>query len=83
MGRKKQGNGRDSNSKRLGTKVYGGQKVKPGYIIVRQKGTKIIPGNGASMGKDFTIYSLAEGILKFTEKRGKKVANVISTAPSQ
>jgi len=83
MGRKKQGNGRDSNSKKLGTKVYGGQKVKPGYIIVRQKGTKIVPGDAASMGKDFTIYSLAEGILEFTERRGKKVANVISTAPSQ
>ena len=83
MGRKKQGNGRDSNSKRLGTKVYGGQTVKPGYIIVRQKGTKIVPGDGASIGKDFTIYSLTEGILKFTERRGKKVVNVIPAALSQ
>jgi len=77
MGRKKQGNGRDSNSKRLGTKVFGSQIVKPGYIIVRQKGTKVLPGKGVGIGKDFTIFSLIEGVIKFSEKRGKKVVNVI------
>lgn len=69
---------RDSRAKRLGVKVYGGQRVKPGSIVVRQRGTKVKPGNGMSMGKDFTLYSLVEGIIKFKNLRGKKVVEVIS-----
>ena len=76
MGRKKQGNGRDSNSKRLGTKIFDGQFVKPGNIIVRQRGTKILPGRGTKIGKDYTIYSVVEGIVKFTKRNGRSVANV-------
>ncbi len=69
---------RDSRAKRLGVKVYGGQRVKPGSIVVRQRGTKVKPGNGMSMGKDFTLYSLVEGIIKFKNLRGKKVVEVVS-----
>lgn len=76
MGRKKQGNGRDSNPKYRGTKVFEGQKVKAGNIIVRQKGTKILPGKGTSIGRDYTIFSIVDGIVEFTERNGKKVVNV-------
>lgn len=65
-------NGRDSNSKRRGIKLYGGQVVKPGMIIVRQKGTKWHPGEGVRMGRDFTIFAIKDGVVDFTEKRQKK-----------
>ncbi len=58
-------NGRDSQSKRLGVKLFGGQKVLPGAIIVRQRGTKFTPGLGVGMGRDFTIYSRIKGIVQF------------------
>lgn len=58
-------NGRDSNSKRLGIKKYGGQKVLPGNIIVRQKGNKFKLGNNVAQGKDYTIFSLIDGFVKF------------------
>lgn len=63
---------RDSRSKRLGVKLYGGQKVMPGNIIIRQKGTKVRPGNGTLLSKDYTIVSLKEGFVDFKTKRGKK-----------
>jgi len=72
-------NGRDSESKRLGVKRYGGEKVLPGNIIVRQRGTRFHPGKNVSMGKDHTIFSLIDGFVKFS-KRGplsKKVIDVI------
>ncbi len=69
---------RDSIAKRLGVKVYGGARVINGNIIVRQKGTKFHPGNGTSMGKDYTIYALQEGTVLFKTNRGKKVIEVIS-----
>lgn len=62
-------NGRDSISKRLGVKVYGDQPAQPGSIIVRQKGTKWHPGNNVGMGKDYTIFALIDGLVKF-EKYG-------------
>ena len=62
-------NGRDSNSQRLGIKVYGNQVVKAGGIIVRQRGTKFWPGEGVGMGKDFTIYAVTEGVVSFTTKK--------------
>ncbi len=62
-------NGRDSNSKRLGVKIYGGQVALPGNIIVRQRGTKFHPGVGVGMGKDFTIFAKTPGIVTFTKKR--------------
>lgn len=69
-------NGRDSNSQRLGVKRYGGEYVIPGNIIIRQKGTKVKPGNHVGLGKDYTIYSLIEGQVKFETKRGRKVVSV-------
>jgi large subunit ribosomal protein L27 len=69
---------RDSRAKRLGIKVYGGQKVLAGSIIARQKGTKFHPGNGVSMGKDFTIFSLIEGVVQFRNLKGKKLIEVIN-----
>lgn len=65
-------NGRDSNAKRRGIKLYGGQAVKAGNIIVRQKGTKWHPGEGVSMGRDFTIFAKQDGVVKFTEKKQLK-----------
>jgi large subunit ribosomal protein L27 len=62
-------NGRDSKSKRLGVKLYGGQLAKPGNIIVRQRGTKFHPGEGVGLGKDHTIFAITEGFVKFTTKR--------------
>ena len=59
---------RDSIAKRLGVKIYGGEKVIPGNIIIRQRGTKIHPGEGVAIGKDFTIFALKEGIVKFKHK---------------
>jgi large subunit ribosomal protein L27 len=58
-------NGRDSQSKRLGVKRFGGQLVKPGTIIVRQRGTKFAMGNNVKMGRDYTIYSIIDGLVKF------------------
>ena len=72
-------NGRDSESKRLGVKRFGGERVLPGNIIVRQRGTRFHPGKNVSMGKDHTIFALVEGFVKFS-KRGslnKKVIDVL------
>jgi len=70
-------NGRDSRSKRLGVKRYGGQFVKAGNIIVRQRGTKIYPGQNVGMGSDFTLFALVDGVVKFEERRKKKFVSVI------
>jgi len=69
-------NGRDSNSQRRGVKVYAGEKINAGSIIVRQVGTKIHPGNNVGMGKDFTLFSLINGVVKFErlDKTRKKVS---------
>ena len=64
-------NGRDSNSKRLGVKRFGGEKVKPGTIIIRQRGTKFHPGKNVKLGRDFTVFSLIDGLVKF-ERMDKK-----------
>ena len=69
-------NGRDSNSKRLGIKKYGGEYVIPGNIIIRQRGTKYKPGNHVGLGKDYTIFSLVEGHVQFETKHGRKVVSV-------
>ena len=63
-------NGRDSKSKRLGVKMYGGQAIKTGNIIVRQRGTKIHPGNNVGKGGDDTLFALIPGVIKF-ERKGK------------
>ena len=69
-------NGRDSNSQRRGIKVFGGEKIHTGSIIVRQVGTKIHPGNNVGLGKDYTIFSLIDGVVKFErlDKTRKKVS---------
>ncbi len=74
-------NGRDSHSKRLGTKVYGGETIRAGGIIIRQRGTPIHPGVNVGMGKDFTLFALVDGTVKFTVKGAKqdKFANVIAS----
>ena len=62
-------NGRESESKRLGVKIFGGQQIIAGNIIVRQRGTKHNPGNNVGIGKDHTLFALTSGIVKFTKKR--------------
>lgn len=75
-------NGRDSNSKRLGVKRYGGESVNPGTIIIRQKGTKYRPGNNVGLGSDFTIYALIDGQVKFETKHGRKIVSVYAAEAS-
>ncbi|MFA5012874.1 MAG: 50S ribosomal protein L27 [Ignavibacteria bacterium] len=70
-------NGRDSNSQRLGVKKFGGEVVKAGNILVRQRGTKFIPGKNVGLGKDYTIFALIDGKVKFTDKQGRKILNVL------
>jgi len=65
-------NNRDSAGRRLGVKKYGGEVVIPGNIIIRQRGTKIHPGNNVGMGKDHTIYALIEGVVTFERKDKKR-----------
>jgi large subunit ribosomal protein L27 len=74
-------NGRDSNSQRRGVKVYGGEKISAGAIIVRQVGTVFHPGNNVGLGKDYTIFSKIDGAVKFErlDKKRKKVS-VYATA---
>jgi large subunit ribosomal protein L27 len=69
-------NGRDSNSQRRGVKVFGGQTIHAGSIIVRQVGTKIHPGNNVGMGKDYTLFSMINGVVKYErlDKTRKKVS---------
>jgi large subunit ribosomal protein L27 len=70
-------NGRDSISKRLGVKRYDGQVVDAGNIIVRQRGTKVHPGQNVGLGKDYTIFALKKGVVKFENKRNRKYVSVI------
>ncbi|MEY2719539.1 MAG: hypothetical protein RLZZ273_905 [Bacteroidota bacterium] len=61
-------NGRDSNAKRLGVKKFGGQQVVAGNIIIRQNGTNVHPGKNVGLGRDYTIFSLVDGVVKFERK---------------
>ena len=72
-------NGRESHSKRLGVKLYGGQAVKAGSIIVRQRGTKHWPGENVNKGKDDTLYSLVDGVVEFRKKRNNR--SFVSVVP--
>lgn len=65
-------NGRESESKRLGVKLYGGQTVKAGNILIRQRGTSHHPGLNVGMGKDHSIFALIDGVVKFEKKAGNK-----------
>ena len=79
--------GRDSLPKYLGVKLYEGQKVKPGMIIVRQRGTKFLPGKNVRRGRDDTLYAVSEGLVKFGTKRKKsfdnsqRIAKVVNVEP--
>ncbi|MCG7260612.1 50S ribosomal protein L27 [Corynebacterium aurimucosum] len=70
-------NGRDSESKRLGVKRFGGQQVKAGEIIVRQRGTKFHPGENVGRGGDDTLFALAAGSVEFGVKRGRRLVNIV------
>ena len=72
-------NGRDSQSKRLGVKIFGGQPAAAGNIIVRQRGTKYHPGKNVGVGRDFTIFALTDGVVEF--RRGKNDKTFISVSP--
>jgi large subunit ribosomal protein L27 len=65
-------NGRDSVSKRLGVKKFGSQSVVAGNIIIRQRGTKFLPGKGVGLGKDYTIFALVDGLVRF-DREGRRV----------
>ena len=71
-------NGRESNSQRLGIKVYGGQSIRAGGIIVRQRGTRFHPGRNVGRGKDDTLFALSDGVVAF-DRQGRRV-NVVAPA---
>ncbi len=74
-------NGRDSQSKRLGVKIYGGQAAIAGNIIVRQRGTVYHPGKNVGVGKDFTLFALSDGVVEFKKSRNDKtIVNVVAMA---
>jgi large subunit ribosomal protein L27 len=73
-------NGRESHSKRLGVKIYGGQVIKAGNIIVRQRGTKHHPSDNVGIGKDHTLFALTDGIVKFTKTRNNRSFVSVLTA---
>jgi large subunit ribosomal protein L27 len=74
-------NGRDSQSKRLGVKLYGGQPAISGNIIVRQRGTRFFPGAGVMMGRDHTIFAVTEGVVTFIKRKGNR--NYVNVLPAQ
>jgi len=69
-------NGRDSNAQRRGVKMFGGQQVRAGNILVRQLGTRIHPGRNVGRGRDFTLFALRDGVLRYGRSRGRVVASV-------
>ncbi len=77
-------NGRDSIGRRLGVKLFGGQRAVPGNIIVRQRGTKFHPGTNVGMGRDHTLFALTEGRIKFDRKAGDRTyVSVVSPGSTQ
>ena len=74
-------NGRESTSKRLGVKIYGGQSCKAGNIIIRQRGTEFHPGNNIGMGKDHTLFALVDGTVNF--KVGREDKRIVSVIPAE
>jgi large subunit ribosomal protein L27 len=82
MARKRGGsgakNGRDSNPQYLGVKAFGGTNVKAGTIIVRQRGTKIHPGENVGCGGDYTLFALKDGVVGFRDRRGRKLACIVT-----
>lgn len=77
-------NGRDSASQRLGTKRFGGELVRAGNILIRQRGTKFYPGWNVAIGKDHTLYALADGVVRFRHARkGRKCVDVVASAEAK
>ncbi|MEJ5945178.1 50S ribosomal protein L27 [Pseudokineococcus basanitobsidens] len=76
-------NGRDSNAQRLGVKRFGGQEVKSGEIIVRQRGTHFHPGDNVGRGKDDTLFALAPGAVLFGSRRGRRTVNVVAPVAAE
>ncbi len=74
-------NGRDSNSKRLGVKIFGGQPAASGNIILRQRGTQYHPGKNVGVGKDFTLFALVDGVVEF--RKGKDDKSKVSVLPAE
>jgi large subunit ribosomal protein L27 len=74
-------NGRESHSKRLGIKIFGGQEVKAGNIIVRQRGTKHHPGENVGLGKDHTLFATADGVVEFRKRKDDK--SFVSVIPAE
>ncbi len=70
-------NGRDSNSKRLGVKRYGGEVVRSGNILVRQRGTRIRPGDNVGCGKDYTLFALIDGQVEYFKKAGRTTVRIV------
>ena len=70
-------NGRDTAGKRLGVKKFGGEHVIPGNIIIRQRGTKVHPGNGVGLGRDYTIFALVEGQVTFKKRGDRQYVHVV------
>lgn len=70
-------NGRDSESKRLGVKIFGGQAVIGGNIIVRQRGSEFHAGQNTRLGRDYTLFATAEGVVEFTVRNNRRVVNVV------
>ena len=71
-------NGRDSKAKRLGPKVFDGQQVRSGAILVRQRGTRIHPGWNVGRGKDDTLFAMADGVVQYGERRGRRLVSVVT-----
>jgi len=71
-------NGRDSHAKRLGPKVFDGQTVTAGSILVRQRGTRIHPGDNVGKGSDDTLFATTEGVVKYGERNGRRLVNVLT-----
>jgi large subunit ribosomal protein L27 len=76
-------NGRDSNGQRRGMKVFGGQAVRAGSILVRQVGTRIHPGRNVGCGKDYTLFALEDGVVSYAKSRGRTLAHIDSQADAQ
>ena len=71
-------NGRDSKAKRLGPKVFDGQQVRSGAILVRQRGTRIHPGWNVGRGKDDTLFAMVDGVVQYGERRGRRLVSVLT-----
>ncbi len=69
-------NGRDSNGQRRGMKVFGGQQVSAGSILVRQLGTRIHPGRNVGLGRDYTLFALSDGVVSYRKSRGRVLAHI-------